>query len=347
MMSRLVIATFVALSLGSAAIGAEPANDNQAMLAALQALDSRVAETGYRLAVAGVPFCPDAVARSGFLVHGLVQYQPALRADAGAYFGLRDAPVVLAVMRESAAARAGLRVGDAIIRLAGADVSRTMAANGGKASFEPVRSTETMIENALRQGPLTLTVERDGQSVELVIPGDRGCASRFQLDPSNSMNASSDGTYVKISSRIAEFTESEDELALLLAHELSHNILKHRERLEEQGVSHGLFRSLGKNPGRIRATEEEADRLALYLMARAGYDISVAPAFWDRFERKAGPGILSDGTHASRRERVSMAEREIAVIRAQQAKGALPTPDWLGGGDTPPQQSPSQVGFRR
>src|SRR5690606_13687700 len=78
MMSRLVIATFVALSLGSAAIGAEPANDNQAMLAALQALDSRVAETGYRLAVAGVPFCPDAVARSGFLVHGLVQYQPAL-----------------------------------------------------------------------------------------------------------------------------------------------------------------------------------------------------------------------------------------------------------------------------
>ena len=134
--------------------------------------------------------------------------------------------------------------------------------------------------------------------------------------PGKRLNASADGTYVQLTTAVIDFVRNDDELALVIAHELSHNILKHREKLDAQGVSRGLFRSFGKNPGRIRATENEADRLALRLMHKAGFDIAVAPAFWDRFGRETSHGIFSDGTHASRKERVAIAEAEIAAIRA-------------------------------
>jgi beta-barrel assembly-enhancing protease len=111
-----------------------------------------------------------------------------------------------------------------------------------------------------------------------------------------------------------------------MAHELAHNILGHRAQLDAAGVSRGLLAPFGKNRTRIRATELEADRHALYLMARAGYDIAVAPAFWERFGRKVDAGILSDGTHAGWRERVQRAREEITRIEAQRRAGQLPTP---------------------
>jgi hypothetical protein len=61
-------------------------------------------------------------------------------------------------------------------------------------------------------------------------------------------------------------------------------------------------------------------------MARAGYDIGVAPGFWLRWGPKTGFGILSDGTHPDWRDRAANAETEIARIRTQQAAGQVPIP---------------------
>lgn len=293
--------------------------------AELEDADRRVAAIGYRLQTAGVGLCADREPVTGLLIHGLAQYAPADRPRMVEAFPNAAAFAVLAVVPGSAAEAAGLAVGDPLFS---ADGEAFVAGDAGSESFAPVAAAEGMIARALEDGVAILQSMAGEERRAFELRGVLGCRSRFQVRVGDPLNAGADGRYVSVTTGLVGFARSDDELALILAHELSHNILRHRERLDEQGVARGgMLSAFGSNPGRIRATEDEADRLALHLMARAGYDIGVAPAFWDRYGRRTGAGIFSDRTHSSRRVRVAAAEREIALIRAQVATGRDPTPE--------------------
>jgi predicted Zn-dependent protease len=216
-----------------------------------------------------------------------------------------------------------LRAGDEVVAVQGTEIGAQP--KRGRA-YERLGRVEELVEQGLRAGGLTIRARRSGAGFDAVLPPTAGCASRFQLLTGAGLNAKADGSYVQVSGAMVEFASTDDELALVIAHELAHNVLGHRARLDAAGVSRGLLAGFGKNRGRIRETELEADRLALYLMARAGYDPGIAPDFWQRFGRKLVPGFLSDGTHPGVSERVRRAEAEIARIKAQQAAGQQPTP---------------------
>lgn len=295
-------------------LAAAPVGDESA-LKALLVLDLRVAAIGERLARGGL--CTGRLSNPGIIVQDIGQYAAPLRPAARRALRLGEAPTVVAVLPDSAAARAGLAPGDEILAVNGAPPPPQPR---GK-SFGRVGAVEAMIEAGLARDGLTLTIGRAGAVRDIAVQSVTGCSSRFQLQPGTKLNASADGTYVQVSGALAEFAGRDDELALILAHELAHNILGHKAKLDAAGVSRGLFAGLGRNGERIRATEAEADRLALYLMARAGYDLRVAPGFWERFGRKADP-ILSDGTHAGWRARAAAAVQEIARIDALKAAGA-------------------------
>jgi beta-barrel assembly-enhancing protease len=307
---------FLAFLIAAAA----PADQGQP-LRALAELDVRVATVGDRLARSGL--CDGVLSGPGWVLQDVVQYDPGLRDAARAALRLGDAPTVVAVLPGGSAAAAGLRPGDQIEAVGGEVVP---AARGKRKAYARLGKVEDAIEDGLRRGQVQVMFQRAGKTGAATLLASPGCPSRFQLLPGRQMNATADGRYVQVSGALVEFVNNDDELALVMAHELAHNILGHRAKLDAAGVSRGLLAGFGKNRSRIRATELEADRHALYLMARAGYDIDVAPAFWERFGRKTDLGILSDGTHAGWRDRVALAEAEIARIRAQQASGQAPTP---------------------
>lgn len=284
----------------------------------LAALDLRVATIGERLAASGL--CPNASRGPGWVVQDLAQYSAALRPAAREALGLGELPTVVAVVPGSAAGRSGVRVGDQLHRVG------TEPVPAKAKGYARLQQVDDRVEQGLANGALGLQVRRGASTLDVMLRPVPGCASRFQLLPGAGLNAKADGRYVQVSGGLVEFVANEDELALVIAHELAHNILGHRARLDAAGVSRGLFAGFGKNRGRIRETELEADRLALYLMTRAGYDPSVAPAFWQRFGRKLVPGFLSDGTHPGTAERVRRAEAEITRIRQQRAAGQQPTP---------------------
>src|SRR3546814_14555453 len=78
---------------------------------------------------------------------------------------------------------------------------------------------------------------------------------------------------------LLDFLRNDDELAIVLGHEIAHTIYKHPAELEARGVpSEGLLRGFGKNASRVRATEEEADRLGIKDRKRAveGQSVSVS-----------------------------------------------------------------------
>jgi predicted Zn-dependent protease len=278
----------------------------------LVALDVRVASVGDRLARSGG--CDGVLSGPGWVLQDIAQYDPKLRRSARNTLQLGDRPTVVAMLPGSAAAKAGLRVGDQIETVGTQAVSPTVQRGS---AYQRLGRVEDWIEDGLRSGEVTVRVRRSGFSNPVRLAAEPGCPSRFQMQPGRQINAEADGRYVQVTGALVELTRNDDELALVLAHELAHNILGHRVRLKSSGVSRGLFAGFRKSGKLTRQAELEADRMAFTLMARAGYDVRVAPEFWKRMERKSGPSFLSDGTHPSWRERIRLAEQSIAEVRPE------------------------------
>jgi len=287
-------------------------------LRTLQDADERVARISYRLLVKGAELCPLKQAISGFSIHHITQYRKKDQAAAAVSFGLGDHPIVLTVAEGSAAERVGLRPGDAILAVNGAE-TQTLFESRTEHSYAGVQKFEAMLEEAMAQGPVELRYGRDKEQRVVALEPEYGCRSRVQVVPTRALRGRADGVYVQVSTGLVDFARDDDSLALWIAHEIAHNIFEHRKHLN--GVPRGLLGMVGKNAARIRATELEADYVALYMMALAGYDISKTPEFWRKLGKRSGGWLSSSPTHPSWGARSQRAEETIAEIVAKQARG--------------------------
>ena len=305
-------------------------------LATLQAADARLANVAWRLQTANVALCRDVAPLPGFTVQALTQYPVSERPRVARALGLDTRPAVAAVAPDGAAARAGILPGDALVSIDGVAAPATQ---GRRKAYDQAGATEDAIEAALADRSAALTLERAGVVREVMLAGDRGCASRVQLVPEGDLNARADGRYVQITGKMYDFAQSDDELATIVAHELAHNILAHRAALDAAGVSRGLFKGMGRSGEAFRRTEYEADRLGIWLMARAGFDERAAPGFWRRLGERTGLGIFSAGTHPRWRDRIARVDAAVAQVQAQRVAGAPLLP--------PPEEAASQPRIRR
>lgn len=253
----------------------------------LRQADLRVGAAAYRIALAGRPLCSQPHPLTGLLFHHLAEYEPADRVLMRDRYGLDRGPGVLSVIAATPAARAGLVAGDVLLAVDGAAFPSpvAIAAEPDRDKWRKrVEATEFQLEDRLKAGPARLRVLREGQELNLVLDSVPGCLGRVRLARSKQVNAFANGRYVVMTTAMLEFLRSDDELAVVLAHELSHNILRHPTLLDEQGVpKKGLFRAIGGNAKKVWRTEEEADRFGIRLMAAAGYDVGAAIPFWRRY----------------------------------------------------------------
>lgn len=295
-----------AASLLASAAGATPESD-QAALLALQATDLRVATVAHRLSTANIAICPNQTPQLGFSLHALAQYGGTFRSSAKALFGLSNDPTILAIVPSGAAASAGLATGDALIAV-GASRLRGAPATP-KQSYDAVREAEAALDNGPKTRPLKLTIRRSGAEQAINIYAKPGCASRVVVEPGAKLNAYADGTYVKLTSGVAEYAADEGELAAIIAHEMAHNLLGHPAKLD----------AIGRTRANILETEIEADKFSVRLLAGAGYDPLVAARFWARFGKKTGAGIFATGTHLRTKARVALLEEEAAKLATNDA----------------------------
>ncbi len=144
------------------------------------------------------------------------------------------------------------------------------------------------------------------------------------------------------------YTPTDDDIAVILGHEVAHVICQHgAERVSQQlGVAAavaitdeatkkkdaqtrqawvaaiGLGAQLGVLLPYSRDHESESDRVGLRFMARAGYDPEKAPGFWERFAKIGGsrpPEFLS--THPADATRIRQLRGWMAEAKAQRPKG--------------------------
>lgn len=297
--------------------------------------DYRVARIGYRIGIAGARYCPELYPLTGLLLHHLGEYAEADRAEAIALYHLDRGPGVLAVVEGSPAAAAGLVAGDVVIAVNDQPwpSSSATATPAPDAARRAVEATEHALEQQLRLGPARLRILRDGRERTISLESIGGCPARVRLARSKQVNAFANRGYAIMTTAMLDFTNNDDEIAIILGHEIAHNVLHHPETLKAEGVpTKGLGRRLGANRVRVRATEDAADRLGLKLSWAAGYDLSAAIPYWRRYQARFGapPGFLS--THPSLAQREKAIADFIAETGGVRANPGMPA---ASGGEKP------------
>jgi hypothetical protein len=319
---RIALAPLAAFLL-SAQAPADPASPSGAAAEAgvsttLRHDDLRVGLVAYHLALAGAALCRERYPLTGLLYHHLAEYEPADQRLMAARYGLNRGLGVLTVMGGTPAARAGLVAGDVLLAVNGRPLP-----TGASVAAEPKREkwrrladeAEDELETALRQGPAELRVLRAGREIELRLGSIPACLGRVRLARSTQVNAFATGRAVVMTVAMLGFLRSDDELAVVLGHELAHNIFHHRAMRSEEGI----LRGLGIKPSAVWKREEAADRFGLRLMAAADYDLDAAIPFWRRYLGKYDwfPQIFR--SHPSLAAREKIAAEEIAAIRREKA----------------------------
>jgi membrane-associated protease RseP (regulator of RpoE activity) len=289
-------------------------------LAALTDLDQRVARVAWRLSEANAALCPVVRRSAGWALHSARQYSLELRPHAADRFGLRgDLPGVLAAPQGSPAADAGFRAGDLLLAVGG-DALRP-GASGGEASYGGLEANIRAVDGALADGSTTFTVQRGADILDLTVQPRRACGYEVQLNPSDELNARADGRRLFISTALAGFAETDDELALILGHELAHHVLRHRHWSETGGAARQANEQAWKGDGGEGNAELQADRVGLYLAARAEFDPAVGASFWRRFGASNWRVRLPQIGHASAGSRARVLEEVAREIEAKRRSG--------------------------
>lgn len=311
-------AAILLLAAASASAAAAPqaaaAPLAEAATSTLRQADARVATIAYRLALAGRPLCPASYPLTGLLFHHLGDYLPGDRPAMIARFGLDRGPGVLTVLAGSPAADAGLAAGDVLLAVNGRpfpSAAAELAERDANKRRTIAEAGERQLEDALRLGPVRLSVLRDGRDIAISLGSRPGCFGRVHLARNPSVNAFSNGHDVVVTTAMLDSVKSDDELALIIGHEMAHFILGH----PPMHTGDKLLASIGIGSGIFWKREEMADRLALRLMAAAGYDLDAVIPFWRRFLGKYDNDPQIFRYHPSLGARERIAREEIAAIR--------------------------------
>jgi predicted Zn-dependent protease len=297
---------------------AKVSDDTQASLLALQRDDQRVADTAWRIAARNADSCTKIWAALGVSLQHVSQYAPAYRAAAKAAFGLDDAyPSILAVSDGSPASAEGLKPNDTLRTVNGADLASTSGKQTTAASYDAVSAAMAVLEALPEQKAAVLSIERGGQRLDVSVTPQNVCRSRVELAPGNAINANANGLVAQISGRLVDWVQSDDELALVIAHEIAHNLMGHPKTLSEKSALSGLATSLGLSGKAQRQMELDADRMGIIMAAGAGYNYKIAPDFWARLNSNAPLAAFLATSHPTTRARRENAQRVVDELNSK------------------------------
>lgn len=282
-------------------------------VARLNQQDVRLAAIAERMLAANRALCRQGMPLTGMVLHSRDQYSVDIAGDA---FANGDVAVA-GVVPGSPAAAAAVGAGDGIAAI-GQQPTSTMTRVGEA----PLR--DTAFAALAEQKPVVIAVVRGDQQRILTLETPSGCRALVEIRAADSLDARSDGRVIQVNYGLA-LAATDEQLAVVFAHELGHLVLEHRRRLEAAGVEKGFFGEFGRNRRLNRQVEVEADLISVHLLANAGYDPAIAPAFWrSRLGRRAGGGIMRSGTYPSAKARAELVEREIAEHLADRTGASFP-----------------------
>lgn len=230
-------------------------SDFSRLLDEYRRMNDRLDRVSAPLRLANAPLCQKTFRDPGFHAHSLEDYPEELRQVAQRLMGVQpEAIYVRSVRRDSPADEADIQVGDRVLRLNGQAVP-------GGSTMRRFYSALSRSAFGARDTKLTLR-SPEGQDYETRLQPATACDYPTRVFYSQAINGHTDGREIYITSELMRVVPDDVNLALIVAHEMAHAMAGHIEETP------------------TRELELEADRMALVLMDRAGYDIDAAIAYW-------------------------------------------------------------------
>ena len=272
------------------------------VLAEYQAFNRRLSRVAAPLRIANASLCPDNIRDPGFYTHRLEDYPETIRPMAEIMLGLESKGLFIREVRAGSSAEAQrLEPGDQILSV-----------NENPISSDPIMDTynRAVLRNGFDSVLSKVKVRtKEGREYTARIRPQTACDIPAKVVFSERMNGHTDGREVLITSALMSSVPDDTNLALVIAHEMGHVIAGHVHQPQSQ------------------ALELEADRMALVLMARSGYDVTDAVAYWERAAHPHHGGTADDSSHPSTVARYENFQSEltrIQKIQKQSRKNAEP-----------------------
>lgn len=309
---RYIVAVLIGL-YPAVSYGAVPKQVDLESYRALIVQDLRLATAGYRLASANAAYCKTKERNPGWVIHDIAQYPDANTAAAA--FGFTGGIQIAGLVQNGPADQAGVQTHDAFVSVD----DKPLIWSGipaGASRYARMAAFKKLLSAALAKKPsLPIKVLRGGKPINITLSPPLVCASDFQIDTLGGMDAGADGKMVSVTADLAEYADDDDALAIVVAHEMAHNILGHSAKLKAAGVKRGIGQQFGKSRDMVRATETEADRLAIWLAGNAGYDLDASIVFLQKLGGKIDGPFTINRTHLPWKDRGVMMRAEAALYK--------------------------------
>jgi hypothetical protein len=245
-----------------------------------------------------------------------------------------DRPTAVSVVEGSPAAAAGIVKGDEL-----------MTFNN---ELVPVTGTASWIGKFLRGNgarPVRVVLKRQGVDRTIEMKPAVGCAIPIHLETNSEVNAYTDYKRIVIYSSILRIARTDDQLAVIVGHELAHvNMGHYRKKLQNGLLGEfggalvdggfllgGIYtgRAFTNYMGKVGARsfsvefEREADYVGAYYAARAGYNVAGAEEIWAAMGMEDPASIRKATTHPASPVRF-LQMRKVAEEIADKKRRNLP-----------------------
>ena len=295
----------------------------RAVLVALTAKQERLYRLAAPLLVNNAVLCRNnARPLLGFTAKNQYSYSADMADAAKELLALDERLQVMSVLAGSGAERAGIRRGDIL-----QSVQEQNLPQGPNAESEAAHQLAALVRNVTE---LQITIQRDGKPLRLQVPLTLACAYSIDIGNIDYVNAYDDGHRILITRGMLDYLQSDAELAVLLAQEIAHNTLRHAQALQMKATLAAVIDKLlplkpdltglaGSAGIKIMPAQMdiEADRLALYMLARAGYNPAMAATTWQHLAQNVAPNSYT-ALHPWTNERLALLRSMVEEIRQKQ-----------------------------
>lgn len=250
-------------------------------------------------------------------------------------YGLDDRLRVVHVLSGSPADLAGLRAGDVIEKLGPHDMPTGQAAGA---------ALGLIVQREARVGvPQTFQVRRGATRHRFEMVPRPQCDIDLIVTESDRANAFVQGQSIYLTDGLMRFLSDDQELAAVTAHFIGHALFGHHAVKPDETVAGKLttefeglmtasldqeawteMKKTGTLPGAHPYSglqEIQADRAALELLARAGYEMDALVEVWQRLAESQSAAMLLDDFHPPSEERRSAIQDLLDQVRGQDGAG--------------------------
>ncbi|MCF8163687.1 MAG: M48 family metalloprotease [Sulfuritalea sp.] len=215
----------------------------------------------------------------GFTAKNQYSYPPELSVAARQSLGLDERLQVMQILDGSGAMRAGLKRGDILQTIQDITIP-----TGPQAEPEAARMLSPILKNLTE---INITVIRQNQPITVNVPLTLACAFAIDVGNTQNVNAYADGRRILLTRGLLDWLSTDEDVAVIIAREIAHNVLQHAKQLQQMAtLSIVIDNLLLFKPDQVAANssngikitpekmDQDADRLALFMLARAGYDLA-------------------------------------------------------------------------